>query len=123
MPTLLTPNSQKGDDEFSIKEMYSINSFVEHKRGYYLFNQPFTRIGIRLSALGCHLAPLIRIKEKDHDQKEKGNAKLDTLLKGISLPWIDRRKKHCALPGVVEKARAKVSSERDARAIPGSRYD
>jgi len=32
MPTLLTPNSQKGDDEFSIisiKEMYSINSFVE----------------------------------------------------------------------------------------------
>jgi hypothetical protein len=34
MPTLLTPNSQKGDDEFSIisiKEMYSINSFVEHK--------------------------------------------------------------------------------------------
>jgi hypothetical protein len=25
----------------------------------------------------------IRIKEKDHDQKEKGNAELDTLLKGI----------------------------------------
>lgn len=79
----------------------------------------------RDKALGCHLAPLIRIKEKDHDQKEKGNAELDTLLKGISLPWVDRRipTKLCALSGVVEKARPKVSSERDARAIPGSRYD
>nr|ABA99224.1 translation initiation factor IF-1 family protein [Oryza sativa Japonica Group] len=40
-------------------------------------------------------------------KKSLTDAELDTLLKAISLPWIDRRKKHCALPGVVEKARAK----------------
>jgi hypothetical protein len=38
---------------------------------------PSPCLGIRLSALGCHLAPLIPIKEKDHDQKEKRNAELD----------------------------------------------
>jgi hypothetical protein len=65
--------------------------------------------------IGRKVVTQIRIKEKDYDQKEKGNAELDTLLKGISLPWIDQRNKHCALPGVVEKARTKVSSERDAR--------
>jgi hypothetical protein len=112
MATLLAPNSQKCDDEFTIISIKELNHFIcsnVHKRGYYLFNQPFTQIGIRFSSFRCHIAPLIKIKEKDHDQEEKGNVEHDTMLKGINLSWVDQRMKHCALLGVVKKARAKVS--------------
>lgn len=47
---------------------------VQPRPGEEVSINPSPRIGIRLSALWCHLAPLIPIKEKDHDQKEKGNA-------------------------------------------------
>jgi hypothetical protein len=62
-----------------------VDRAVQPRPGWEGLINPSPCLGIRLSALGCHLAPLIPIKEKDHDRKEREMPNL-----------IDRRKKHCA---------------------------